>query len=113
MQPYVDSPTLQMRKRSTERSSSLPKVTQFIRDSISRQAQTVWASQPRAQGPSPKGATGRAYISERTPSQKGPRWKLFSGSQECLLITMAQRGGGQRVGGGGVAGMCGDRGGRR
>lgn len=112
MQPYVDSPALQMRKLSTERSRCLPKVTQFIRDSISRQGQTVWASQPPAPGPIPKGATGRACISDPTPSQKGPRWKLFSGSPG-----MSPDNNGPAVGEEWVvevvAGMCGDRGGRR
>lgn len=112
MQLYVDSPTLQMRKLSTERSGCLPKVTQFIRDSISRQAQTVWASQTPAPGPIPQGSHWQGLLSVITPPLRRAQGGSCSQAvQECLLITMAQR----RVGVGGevVAGMCGDRGGRR
>lgn len=52
------------------------------------------------QAPSPKGATGRAYMNDCTRSQKGPRWKLLSGSAGMSPDNNGPRGMG-RVGGGG------------
>lgn len=59
-------------------SRCLPEVTQLIRDNIRDRLGGSGLCSPRPQGPSPKGVTG--YISKHTPSQKGPRWELFSAS---------------------------------
>lgn len=64
------------------------------------------------QGPSPKGATGKACVSDHTPLRRAHGARCSPQVQECLLITTAQQGWEEWVVEV-VAGMCGGGEGRR